>query len=84
MFLDNWRAYALSFERVLAEWDDGVHTNVKSASMQPLTGLMQVITYSYQLAETKAAELINMTATAEFDIDKITSVHSEAGESNGS
>lgn len=55
----------MSFERVLAQWDEGLYTAMRPTVPLPFGGLFQTIGYSRQRGEAKQAELVGMTAVAE-------------------
>ena len=69
VFAEMWLAYTVSFELVLAQWEDGDwHETRPSFIAQPVSGLLQTIKWSEQCAERKQSELIGMTAEAEVDV----------------
>ena len=73
VFADMWLAYTLSFERVLAQWEEGDWHQARPAGFaQPVSGLMQTISWSEQCAERKQSELIGMTAETTVDVGALT------------
>ena len=73
VFAELWLAYTTSFERVLAQWEEGDWHETRPAGLaQPLSGLMQTIKWSEQRAEQKQSELIGMTAEAKVDVGALT------------
>ena len=73
VFAFMWVAYTTSFERVLAQWEEGDWHETRPAGLaQPCSGLMQTISWSEQCAERKQSELIGMTAEAEVDVGALT------------
>ena len=73
VFAEIWLAYTTSFERVLAQWEDGDWHEARPAGLaQPFSGLLQTIKWSEQCAERKQSELIGMTAEAEVDVGALT------------
>ena len=73
VFAIMWLAYTTSFERVLAQWEEGDWHETRPAGIaQPASGLMQSILWSERCAERKQSELIGMTAEAELDVGALT------------
>ena len=73
VFAEMWLAYTASFERVLAQWEEGDWHETRPAGLaQPFSGLMQTIKWSEQCAERKQSELIGMTAKVEIDMGALT------------
>eukprot|EP01052_Picozoa_sp_SAG31_P000485 SAG31_NODE_14_length_37953_cov_109.719660_19_plen_583_part_00 len=67
IFVQQWYAYTLSFERVLSEWSDSNFGSVRPAHPQPQGGMMRTVSRSQEQAETRQAELIGMTSVTEID-----------------
>ena len=67
-FGHQWTAFALSWGRVLAEWDAEKFTTLRPAGPMPFAGLQRAIDWSRTRGEAKQRELIGMTAEAEVDI----------------
>ena len=63
----------MSFEKVLAQWDEDIYTAIQPTLPLPFGGLFQTIAYSRQRGEAKQAELVGMATVAELDIADITS-----------
>eukprot|EP01052_Picozoa_sp_SAG31_P057293 SAG31_NODE_16875_length_692_cov_0.863406_2_plen_119_part_00 len=73
VFAQLWLAYTASFERVLAQWEEGDWHETRPAGIaQPASGLAQTTLWSEQCAERKQSELIGMTAEAEVDVGALT------------
>ena len=88
IFAELWLAYTTSFERVLAQWEEGDWHETRPAGLaQPTSGLYQTIKWSEQCAERKQSELIGMTAEAEVDMGVLTgfiaSMPAREGEEGG-
>jgi hypothetical protein len=67
-FGDQWTAYAMSWGRVLAEWEAEKFTALHPAGSMPFGGLVHTIDWSRKRGEAKQQDLIGMTAEAEVDI----------------
>ena len=60
-----WNAYTACFEKVLAQWDEGLYTAMWPTLPLPFGGLFLTMGYSRQRGKAKQAELVGMTAVAE-------------------
>ena len=67
-FGEQWAGYALSWDRVLAEWDAEKFTILHPAGHMAYGGLHRAIGWSRTRGEAKQRELIGMTAEAELDM----------------
>jgi hypothetical protein len=73
IFASQWIAHTMSFEKVLAEWEEGIFTAIAPALPLPFSGLFQAIGWSRERGEAKQAELVGMTSVLEVNIAEITS-----------
>jgi hypothetical protein len=67
-FGEQWATYAISWDRVLAEWDAEKFTILRPAGVMAFAGLIKSINWSRKRGEAKQRELIGMTAEAEVDM----------------
>ena len=76
-FALNWIAYAMSWDRVLAEWNEAENFAVLRACglpyLCPLGGLVQAIEWSRARGEMAQHELIGMTAEAKVGVSYLAS-----------
>jgi hypothetical protein len=68
---NQWNGYALSWDRVLTEWDSENFAIVRPAGPMAFAGLWSCIAWSRTRGEAKQRELIGMTAEAEINMAAI-------------
>jgi hypothetical protein len=74
-----WMACAMSWGRVLAEWDDAENFSMlRPASPMSFGGLIKAIGWSLKRGEAAQQELIGMTAEAEIDVSYLASITTTA------
>ena len=79
MFGQQWTAYSLSWNRVLAAWDEAEnYTVLRPAIPMPFGGMRRAIAWSRARGEAKQQELIGMTAEAEIDMAYLVSYGASA------
>eukprot|EP01051_Picozoa_sp_SAG22_P018479 SAG22_NODE_3121_length_1922_cov_1.937466_1_plen_441_part_00 len=78
IFVQHWVSYALSFERILSEWSDGIFGSIRPGFVQPMGSMLRTLAWTHERAEVKQGELIGMTSVAEFDGQLFSRIESEA------
>jgi hypothetical protein len=74
-FAEMWIAYTMSWDRVLAEWDEAENFTVLRPTYPiPFMGLVQAIAWSRERGEAAQQELIGMTAEAEVSLSALVSI----------
>eukprot|EP01052_Picozoa_sp_SAG31_P048425 SAG31_NODE_10127_length_1179_cov_2.731481_2_plen_114_part_00 len=68
----SWRQITHGWERLLAQWADGDHSNHLPALHElPWAGVRAIITWSLERGKQKQAELIGMAKADEEDVSEV-------------
>lgn len=69
--LQCWLTYVSSYERAMAEWNNGNFTSLRPNTVLPFAGLQRTMMWSQEKAQQRQVDLIGMTSVAELKSDEV-------------